>query len=177
MITYKNSYAVGDKFYADIIAKQEDKIFVDDLGNGSTLTLMNDTTSPIVEYIFDEEGGYFHGEAGGVHTGWKTDVRRITFTLENTGHSRQRIGEAVTFDETIGYTWDIVLPDGTETTYTGTPIVSEHGEMASFAAQGTPFSFTSFKGYAGVEDGLYFVGGDSFAGYSITVQCTHPTID
>lgn len=175
MITYKNSYAVGNKFYADIIAKNADKVFVDDLANGSTLTLINDPASPRVGYIFDEEVGYFNGEAGGVHTGWKTDVKRITFTLD--GHSRQRIGNAVTFDKTIGYTWDVVLPDGTETTNTGVPVVSEEGKMASFALQGTPFAFTSFKDFGGVEDGLYFVGGDSFAGYSLTVQCSHPTID
>lgn len=177
MITYKNSYAVGEKFYADVIAKQDDKIIVDNLANGSTLTLMDDPTSPRVEYIFDEEVGYFHGEAGGVHTGWKTDVKRITFTLENTGEGRQRIGNAVAFDENTAYTWDVVLPTGQENTYTGTPIVTGEGEMTSFTLTGMPFAFTSFKNHAGVEDGLYFVGGDSFAGYSLTAQCAHPTID
>ena len=41
MVTYKNAHAVHGKFYADIIAKKNDKIFVNDLGNGSTLRVID----------------------------------------------------------------------------------------------------------------------------------------
>lgn len=112
MITYKNSHAVGNKFYADIIAKTTDKIFVNDLSNGSTLRFI-DQTNPVLMY-YDEEEGFFgqsdNGKTG--RYGYLTVLPTTTFTIKNTGGTnRQRFADAPYFAENEVYYFDIKMGD------------------------------------------------------------------
>lgn len=110
MITYKNSYAVGNKFYADIIAKQNDKIFVDDLANGSTLRIL-DQTSPVLMY-YDEEEGIFRKSDDGTtgRYGYLTVLPTTTFTIKNTGGTnRQRFADVRNFVENETFYFEIKL--------------------------------------------------------------------
>lgn len=113
MITYKNSYAVGNKFYADIIAKNLDKIFVDDLANGSTLRLIDTSDSDAI-YYFDQEAGMFRKSGAGSSgtISYLTVLPTTTFTIENTGGTnRQRFADVRDFAENEVYYFEIKMGD------------------------------------------------------------------
>lgn len=114
MITYKNSYAVGNKFYADIIAKKNDKIFVDDLANGSTLRIIDGDDADVL-YYFDQESGMFRKASDGT-TGrivYLTVLPTTTFTIKNTGGTnRQRFADVRNFAENVKYHFEITMATG-----------------------------------------------------------------
>lgn len=135
MITYKNSYAVGDKFYADIIAKENDVILVEDLANGSTLRII-DQTNPVLMY-YDEEEGFFgqsdNGKTG--RYGYLTVLPTTTFTIKNTGGTnRQRFADAPYFAEDTIYYFVVEMP-GLANTFKATGEKDESDNMV-FTVQG-----------------------------------------
>ena len=115
MITYKNSYAVGDKFYADIFAKRADKIFVDDLANGSTLRVIDENVDVDVLYYFDQEDGRFrHGSKA--LQGYLSVLPNTTFTIQDTGGTnRQRFADVRNFTVKTTYYFDVEVSDSAET--------------------------------------------------------------
>lgn len=118
MITYKNSYAVGNKFYADIIAKQNDKIFVDDLANGSTLRVIDATNNPDVLMYFDQEVGLFRqSDNGSTGTGgYLTVLPATTFTIQNTGGTnRQRFADVRDLSKASTFYFDVKTPTDAHT--------------------------------------------------------------
>lgn len=132
MITYKNSYAVGNKFYADIIARKDDKIFVDDLSNGSSLRIINDSDADVV-YYFDQEYGLFSNGANGC-AGYLT-VLNTTFTIQNTGGTnRQRFADVRNFVENKTYYFEVKMP-GLANTFQATGEKDESDNMV-FTIQG-----------------------------------------
>ena len=133
MITYKNSYAVGNKFYADIIAKTTDKIFVDDLANGSTLRII-DTGDIDTLYYFDHEIGKFvHSNLA--RSGYLAVLPTTTFTIQNTGGTnRQRFADAPYFAENEVYYFEVKMP-GLANTFEATGEKDESGNMV-FTVQG-----------------------------------------
>lgn len=135
MITYKNSYAVGNKFYADIIAKENDVILVEDLANGSTLRII-DQTNPVLMY-YDEEEGFFgqsdNGKTG--RYGYLTVLPTTTFTIKNTGGTnRQRFADAPYFAENKTYYFEVKMP-GLANTFQATGEKDESDNMV-FTVQG-----------------------------------------
>lgn len=135
MITYKNSYAVGDKFYADIIAKENDKVFVNDLANGSTLRVI-DETSPALMYYDQEEGLFRQSENGKTGKyGYLIVLPTTTFTIQNTGGTnRQRFADAPYFAEETLYYFEVKMP-GLANTFQVTGKKDESGNMV-FNVQG-----------------------------------------
>ena len=117
MITYKNAYAVGNKFYADIIAKNNDKIFVDDIANGSTLRIIDNNADVDVLYYFDQEDGRFlHGSTA--IQGYLSVLPNTTFTIQDTGGTnRQRFADVRYFSENEVYYFEIKIGDDHPTIY------------------------------------------------------------
>ena len=111
MITYKNSYAVGNKFYADIIAKENDMIFVDDLSNGSTLRVIDGDVDDF--FYFDQERGEFVKGGTGVNrrVAYLSVLPTTTFTIKNTGGTnRQRFADVRKFAEDTTYQFEVTNP-------------------------------------------------------------------
>lgn len=112
MITYKNVYYAGGKMYADIIAKMNDKIFVDDLGNGSTLRVIDGDVDDF--FYFDQERGEFvkGGTGANRRVAYLTVLPTTTFTIENTGGTnRQRFADVRYFAENEVYYFEIKMGD------------------------------------------------------------------
>ena len=129
MITYRNDYYANGKHYADIIAKENDVILVEDLGNGSTLRIL-DATSPVLMY-YDEEEGLFrqsdNGKTG--RYGYLTGLPTTTFTIENTGGTnRQRFADAPYFAEETLYYFVVEMP-GLSRTFKVTGEKDDSGNM------------------------------------------------
>lgn len=130
MITYKNSYAVGNKFYADIIALENDKIFVDDLANGSSLRLIDasDSADSNVLYYFDQENGMFRNGTVSINA-YLTVLPATTFTFKDSGGTnRQRFADVRNFAEGTTYYVELKSATGTST-IPGTGKKDESGNM------------------------------------------------
>ena len=137
MITYKNSYAVGNKFYADIIAREQDKIFVDDLANGSTLRVIDATNNPDVLMYFDQEVGLFRqSDNGSTGTGgYLTVLPTTTFTIQNTGGTnRQRFADVRDLSKASTFYFDVKM-QAEANTFQATGEKDESGNMV-FTVQG-----------------------------------------
>lgn len=135
MITYKNSYWVNGKQYADIIAKKNDKIFVNDLGNGSTLRVIDGDVDDF--FYFDQERGEFvkGGTGANRRIGYLSVLPTTTFTIRNTGGTnRQRFADVRNFAENTTYQFD-VTNQGEAHTFPVTGEKDESGNMV-FTVQG-----------------------------------------
>lgn len=111
MITYKNSYAVGNKFYADIIAKNADKVFVDDLANGSSLRIIDNGADVDVLFYFDQEDGRFRHGSSAIQ-GYLSVLPNTTFTIQDTGGTnRQRFADVRNFTVKTTYYFDVEMPN------------------------------------------------------------------
>lgn len=109
MITYKNVYYAGGKMYADIIAKTTDKIFVNDLSNGSTLRVIDGDVD--VLFYFDQEDGRFRHGSSAIK-GYLSVLPNTTFTIQDTGGTnRQRFADAPYFAENEVYYFEIKMGD------------------------------------------------------------------
>lgn len=172
MITYKNVYYAGGKMYADIIAKENDVILVEDLANGSTLRIL-DQTSPVLMYYDQEEGLFRQSDNGKTgRYGYLTVLPTTTFTIENTGGTnRQRFADAPYFADELYY-FVVKLPQTEARTFKVTGEKDESGNMV-FTVQGLGKIVANVaESQAYGEPGMYIVSPmlDMMAGKEMSIK-------
>ena len=172
MITYKNSYAVGNKFYADIIAKKNDMIFANDLSNGSTLRVIDGDVDDF--FYFDQERGEFvkGGTGANRRVAYLSVLPTTTFTIRNTGGTnRQRFADVRNFAENTTYQFE-VTNQGEAHTFPVTGEKDESGNMVFTVPQLGQIVSNVAESQAYGEPGMYIVSPmiDMMAGTDMSIK-------